>query len=102
MEYNVSSIKEKLDIIVDDLLLTEVKFIRVIRGGKLTKKVKPRLGFKILRHGSKIKMKRMTFKEKRVRKLAMKKAWRKGHASRVVKQKRKMLISLRKRKSIFG
>jgi len=97
-----AAVIEHLNNIVEDLLLNEVKFQRVIRGGKVKKIVKPRKGFKVLRRGLKIKMKRMTFQEKRSRKLAMKAVWRKGKAGRVMKSKRKLVISLRKRNSIFG
>lgn len=99
---DVSSIKQYLDNFADDIILSEAKFIRVVRAGKLTRKIKARKGFKVLRRGNKVKMKRMTFQEKRKRHLVMLKVWRKGHASRAIKSHRKLVISLRKRKSIFG
>lgn len=102
MKITVESVKEHLDKLSEDLILTEAKFIRVIRGGKLTRKVRARVGFKVIRRGNKVRMKRMTFQEKRNRHLIMMKVWRKSHASRAIKSKRKMLISLRKRKSVFG
>lgn len=99
---SVEDIKSILDNLAENLVLNEAKFVRVIRGGKIQKKIKPRVGFKILRTGNKVKMKRVTVKEKRNRSLAIKKAWRKNHAGRVIKSKKKMIISLRKRKTIFG
>jgi hypothetical protein len=87
---------------VDDLLINEARFIRVVRAGKVVKKVKPKKGFKILRKGMAVKMKRMSFQEKRTRRMAMRAVWRKGKASRVIKSKRKLKISLRKRRVIFG
>jgi hypothetical protein len=82
-------------------LLLEARFRRVVRGGKVVRKFKARKGFRIVRRGDKIKQVRMTFMEKKMRHLKMMKVWRKGHAARVVKSKRKRVISLRKRKSLL-
>ena len=102
MILTIESVYSRLDTLAEEILLTEARFIRVVRAGKIVKKVKPRKGFKVIRSGGKIKMKRMTFQEKRTRKVATTKAWRKGKSSRIVKSARKLKISLRKRKSIFG
>jgi hypothetical protein len=103
MTLTITSVHARLTELCEDIVLNELKKIKVVRGGKMVMKVKPKKGFKVTKgKGGQIKLKRMSFQEKRHRKMAMVKAWRKGKASRVIKTKRKLKISLRKRKSIFG
>ena len=94
---------------IEDLLeskvntLLEVKFKRVVRGGKMIRKRTVRKGFKLVRaKGGKQKIKRMTPKEKLNRHRALLRSWKKGKAARVIRSKRVMKRSMLKRKAIFG
>jgi hypothetical protein len=83
--------------------LTEARFKRVVRGGKMVRKQVVRKGFKLVkRAGGKMKIQRMSPVEKRHRHMSMMKAWRKGKAGRVIKSARKTKRSMLKRKAIFG
>lgn len=81
----------------------EVAFKRVIRKGKIIRKVKNTRGanFRIVRHGNQVKFVRKTAAEKRKRRLAMKKAWRKGKAARLNKIKRTIRKSRIRMKSFY-
>lgn len=85
-------LSEKLSSLKATLLeeiLNEIAMKRVVRKGKIVKKVKTkRKGFKVLRKGGSIRFVRMTPKEKRVRRKAARKAWRVGKSARVNKSKR--------------
>lgn len=90
-------LSEKLDLIM------EARFKRVVRGGKVIRKKVSRPGFKFVRSaGGSFKIKRMSPQEKRNRKLALKRAWKKGKSARVVKAQRKTKRSMLKRKAIIG
>lgn len=95
------NILDKLEELLDTL--TEAKFKRVVRGGKIIRKRVVRKGFKLVRKaGGKMSIKRMSPKEKINRHRALQRAWRKGKAARLIKQNRKTKRSLLKRKAIFG
>lgn len=94
-------IVELLESKLDQLM--EMRFKRVVRGGKVIKKRNVRKGFKLVRSkGGKFKIKRMSPQEKRTRHIALMRAWKKGKASRVIKAQRKVKRSMLKRKAIFG
>lgn len=83
--------------------IDEVAMKRVVRKGKIVKKVKvKRKGFKVVRSGNQVKFVRMTQKEKRARRKAARKAWRVGKAARKVKAKRTMIRSKVRMKSLYG
>lgn len=97
--------KDEIYILLEEKLdsLLEARFKRVIRGGKIIRKKVSRPGFKFVRTtGGGTKLKRMSPKEKRNRKIALKKAWRKGKAARIVKSQRKTKRSMLKRKATIG
>lgn len=88
---------------INDYILNEVTFKRVIRKGRVVKKVKNIRGpnYRIVRQGNKVRFVRKTAQEKRRRKLAMKKAWRKGKSSRLNKAKRTIRKSKIRMKSFY-
>nr|DAF18172.1 MAG TPA: hypothetical protein [Caudoviricetes sp.] len=88
---------------IDEIILNEVTFKRVIRKGKVVKKVKNIRGpnYRIVRKGNQVRFVRKTAQEKRKRKLAMKKAWRKGKSSRLNKAKRTIRRSKIRMKSFY-
>ena len=97
--------KDEIHILLEEKLdaLLEARFKRVIRGGKIIRKKISRPGFKFVRTaGGGSKLKRMSPKEKRNRKIALKKSWRKGKAARIVKSQRKTKRSMLKRKATIG
>lgn len=78
--------------------LIEVLKKKVVRHGTLVRKnVSNRRGMKLVNG----KFKREPAREARNRRIAAKKAWRKGKATRLRKSKRMKIKSLRKRNSIF-
>ena len=83
--------------------LDEVAMKRVVRNGKIVRKVKvKRKGFKVVRKGNSVKFVRMTQKEKRARRKAARKAWRVGKAARKHKAKRSMIRSKVRMKTLYG
>lgn len=83
--------------------LDEVAMKRVVRNGKIVRKVKvKRKGFKVVRKGNSVKFVRMTQKEKRARRKAARKAWRVGKAARKQKAKRTMIRSKVRMKTLYG
>lgn len=83
--------------------LDEVAMKRVVRNGKIVRKVKvKRKGFKVVRKGNSVKFVRMTQKEKRARRKAARKAWRVGKAARKQKAKRTMVRSKVRMKTLYG
>lgn len=83
--------------------LDEVAMKRVVRNGKIVRKVKvKRKGFKVVRRGNSVKFVRMTQKEKRARRKAARKAWRVGKAARKQKAKRTMIRSKVRMKTLYG
>mgnify|MGYP000948163777 FL=1 len=83
--------------------LDEVAMKRVVRNGKIVRKVKvKRNGFKVVRRGNTVKFVRMTQKEKRARRKAARKAWRVGKAARKQKAKRTMIRSKVRMKTLYG
>jgi len=88
---------EKLEARLDE------KFKRVVRAGKIVRKQVARKGFKIVRSkGGKLKQKRMTVAEKRTRKIASTRAWKKNKSSRMTRVVRKRKISMMRRKALMG
>lgn len=83
--------------------LDEVAMKRVVRNGKIVRKVKvKRKGFKVVRKGNSVKFVRMTQKEKRARRKAARKAWRVGKAARKQKARRSMIHSKVRMKTLYG
>lgn len=83
--------------------LDEVAMKRVVRKGKIVRKVKvKRKGFKVVRQGNRIRFVRMTPTEKRARRRAARKAWRVGKASRRTKSKRTLIRSKVRMKTLYG
>jgi hypothetical protein len=83
--------------------LSEVAMKRVVRGGKIVRKVKvKRKGFKVLRVGNTVKFVRMTQQEKRVRRKAARKAWRTSKGSRKQKAKRTKIRSKVRMRQLYG
>lgn len=83
--------------------LDEVAMKRVVRKGKIVRKVKvKRKGYKVVRKGTQVKFVRMTQKEKRVRRKAARKAWRVGKSARKVKTKRTMIRSKVRMRTLYG
>ena len=83
--------------------LDEVAMKRVVRNGKIVRKVKvKRKGFKVVRKGNSVKFVRMTQKEKRARRKAARKTWRDGKAARKQKAKRSMIRSKVRMKTLYG
>lgn len=79
------------------------KMKRVVRQGKIVRKQVARKGFKVYRSkGGKLKQKRMTVAEKRRRKLASVRSWKKNKSSRMTRLLRKRKVSMLRRKAIFG
>ena len=88
---------------IDEEFLNEARFKRVVRRGKVVRKMQARKGFRIVRaKGGKLKMRRVSPMERRKMHLAMQRAWRVGKASRLQKAKRMRIRSLTKRKTMFG
>lgn len=83
--------------------LNEIAMKRVVRKGKIVRKVKvKRKGFKVLRQGQQVKFVRMTQKEKRVRRKSARMAWRKGKGLRKTKSKRTMIRSKVRMRQLYG
>lgn len=83
--------------------LDEVAMKRVVRKGKIVRKVKvKRKGYKVVRRGNKIRFVRMTQQEKRARRRAARKAWRVGRAARKTKAKRSLIRSKVRMKTLYG
>lgn len=99
----LKNFETNLDENLIECVLNEVTFKRVIRKGKVVKKVKNIRGpnYRIVRQGNKVRFVRKTAQEKRRRKLAMKKAWRKGKSSRLNKAKRTIRKSKIRMKSFY-
>lgn len=89
---------------VSEEQLDEVAMKRVVRKGKIVRKVKvKRKGFKIIRgKNGQVSFKRMTQQEKRARRKAAKKAWRVGKAARKTKAKRSLIKSRVRMKTLHG
>jgi hypothetical protein len=104
------TILQKLDSILENFkdthyveFLDEIAMKRVVRHGRVVKIVAvKRRGFKVLRQGNKIKLVRMTNKEKRTRRKGARKAWRKSKSTRKSKAKRSMIKSKVRMKSLYG
>lgn len=99
----LESFEENLHEAINEVVLNEITFKRVIRKGKVVKKVKNIRGpnYRIVRSGNKVRFVRKTAQEKRKRKLAMKKAWRRGKSSRLNKAKRTIRRSKIRMKSFY-
>lgn len=83
--------------------INEVAMKRVVRRGKIVRKVKvKRKGFKVQRQGNKVKFVRLTMKEKRVRRKSARLAWRVGKASRKNQTRRTMIRSKVRMKQLYG
>lgn len=83
--------------------LSEVAMKRVVRKGKIVRKVAvKKKGFKVVRSGNSVKFVRMTQKEKRARRKAARKAWKVGKAARKVKANRSLRRSKVRIKSLYG
>lgn len=111
MLFTKEEIHQRLDSLLEDLIgdieptihLGEIAMKRVVRKGKIVRKVKnKRRGFKVVRKGNQVKFVRMTQQEKRARKKAAKKAWRVGKSSRKNKAKRTMIRSKVRMRSLYG
>ena len=108
--YSREEILARMDALLEDWkaahtleFLDEVAMKRVVRGGKIVRKVKvKRKGFKVVRKGNSVKFVRMTQKEKRARRKAARKAWRVGKAARKQKAKRTMIRSKIRMKTLYG
>lgn len=121
--FNKVSIKDKLSNILESVIestflvfglsvnaeetnessIDEVTMKRVVRGGKIVKKVKvKKKGFKVLRTGNAVKFVRMTQKEKRGRRKAARMAWKVGKGSRKNKTKRTMVRSKVRMHQLYG
>lgn len=88
---------------IDEVAIDEVAMKRVVRKGKIVRKVKQkRKGFKVVRNGNKVKFVRMTQQEKRSRRRAARKAWKVGKAARRAKAKRTMIRSKVRIRSLYG
>lgn len=83
--------------------LDEVAMKRVVRGGKIVRKVKQkRKGFKVVRVGNTVRFKRMTQMEKRNRRRSARKAWKVGKNTRKTKAKRTMIRSKVRMRQLYG
>ncbi len=92
----------ELKTIAEETFLDEVALKRVVRGGKIVKKAAvKKKGFKVVRKGNQITFKRITQKEKRVRRKAARKAWRTGKSSRLNKGKRTLKRSKIRMKMLY-
>lgn len=112
--FNISDMKERLSEILaeqladtlisfEDETISEVAMKRVVRKGKIVRKVKlKRKGFKVLRKGNHVSFVRMSQKEKRVRRKAARQAWRKGKGTRKNKSKRTMIRSKVRMRQLYG
>ena len=108
--YSREEILARMDALLEDWkaahtleFLDEVAMKRVVRNGKIVRKVKvKRKGFKVVRKGNSVKFVRMTQKEKRARRKAARKAWRVGKAARKQKAKRTMIRSKVRMKTLYG
>lgn len=108
--FSREEILERMDALLEDWkaahtleFLDEVAMKRVVRNGKIVRKVKvKRKGFKVVRRGNSVKFVRMTQKEKRARRKAARKAWRVGKAARKQKAKRTMIRSKVRMKNLYG
>lgn len=108
--FDKSEILAKLDSLLEEWkalhhleFLDEVAMKRVVRKGKIVRKVKvKRKGYKVVRQGSRVKFVRMTQKEKRMRRKAARKAWRVGKSARKTKTKRTMIRSKVRMKTLYG
>lgn len=107
--YYKASLDRIFESIMNDSLLIfedtldEVSMKRVVRRGKIVKKVKvKKKGFKVLRQGNKVKFVRMTQKEKRLRRKSARMAWRVGKGARKNKTKRSMIKSKVRMRSLYG
>lgn len=89
---------------LDEESLDEVAMKRVVRKGKIVRKVAvKRKGFKVLRGpNGQVKFVRMTQKEKRARRKAARKAWRVGKAARKVKANRTKIRSKVRMRTLYG
>jgi hypothetical protein len=105
-----SEILEKLDSLLEEWKLShhlefldEVAMKRVVRKGKIIRKVKvKRKGYKVVRQGDRVRFVRMTPQEKRARRRAARKAWRIGKAARLTKSKRTLIRSKVRMKTLYG
>lgn len=83
--------------------LDEVMMKRVVRNGKIVKKVAvKRKGFKVINRGGKITFKRMTQQEKKSRRKGARKAWKVGKSARKVKSNRTLKRSKVRIKTLHG
>ena len=100
-EHDLEFVFEETDI--TDASLSEIAMKRVVRKGKIVRKVKvKRKGYKVVRSGNNVKFVRMTQMEKRTRRKAARKAWRVGKAARKVKAQRSLRRSKVRIKSLYG
>jgi hypothetical protein len=110
MLFNKHEIFDKLNRLLENLkaeyavdFLNEVAMVRKVRKGKIVRKVKvKRKGFKVVRQGSKVKFVRMTPQEKRRRRMAARRSWRKGKAARLVRRQRQFKKSKVRMKTLYG
>lgn len=108
--FDKTEILAKLDALLENWkashhleFLDEVAMKRVVRKGKIVRKVKAkRKGYKVVRQGNKIRFVRMTQKEKRARRIAARKAWRVGKSARRTKARRSMVRSKVRMKTLYG
>ena len=99
----VAEILKESFMIFEDDPINEIAMKRVVRKGKIIRKVKvKRKGYKVLRQGNKVKFARMTQKEKRSRRRAARKAWRSGKGARKSKSRRTMIRSKVRMKQLYG
>jgi hypothetical protein len=99
----LNNLVEEVKASFDVQFIDEVAMKRVVRGGKIVRKVKlKRKGFKVVRKGSQVRFVRMTQKEKRVRRVSARKAWRVGKSARKTKAKRTMVRSKVRMKTLYG
>jgi len=99
----VAEILKESFMIFEEDQLDEVAMKRVVRKGKIVRKVKvKRKGYKVLRQGNSVKFVRLTQKEKRVRRRAARQAWRKGKGTRKSKTRRTMIRSKVRMKQLYG
>lgn len=111
--FNTADLKIRLSEIYSEIMadtvflfeeaIDEVAMKRVVRGGKIVRKVKQkRKGFKIIRTGNTVRFKRMTQQEKRNRRRSARKAWKVGKSTRKTKAKRTMIRSKVRMRQLYG
>lgn len=109
MIINRERILSRLDELRDEVLesfyvefINEVAMKRVVRKGKIVRKVKVRRkGFKVVRNGQSVKFVKMTVKEKRARRKAAKRSWRVAKSARKNQSKRTLKRSKVRMKTLY-